>query len=154
MPVDAEKVLEVVGDAIIVTDTAGRITYWNAAATRIFGFTAEEALGQTMDLIIPERLRQRHNVGFSRSMETGTTRYGNDLLKVPALHKEGKSLSIAFTIGMLFGQQGKLSGVVAVIRDESQRYQDERELRRKLAAFEAETRTGPGGGPPPLSNTA
>jgi len=138
MPFDAAKLLDIIGDAVIVADTGGRIRYWNAAATRIFGFSESEALAQTLDLITPERLRQRHNTGFARSMQTGTTRYGNDLLRVPALHKQGKSLSIAFTIAMMFDDTGKVSGVVAVIRDETLRFQEERELKRKLAAFEAE----------------
>jgi PAS domain S-box-containing protein len=89
-------------------------------------------------LLVPERLRQRHNVGFAKSMETGTTRYGNDLLKVPATHKDGRTLSIAFSVAMLFDQDKHVSGVAAVIRDETQRFQEERELRRKLADLEAE----------------
>jgi PAS domain S-box-containing protein len=137
MSIDAAKLLDIISDAVIVADTAGRITYWNAAATRIFGFSAEEAVGRTLELITPERLRHRHNVGFDKSMQTGTTRYGNDLLRVPAIHKEGKPLSIAFTIAMIFDDGGQLSGVAAVIRDETLRFQEERELKRKLAAYES-----------------
>jgi PAS domain S-box-containing protein len=142
MSIDAAKLLDIISDAVVVADTAGRIIYWNAAATRIFGFSAQEAMGQTLELITPERLRHRHNVGFAKSMETGTTRYGNDLLRVPAIHKEGKPLSIAFTIAMIFDDAGKLSGVAAVIREETLRFQEERELRRKLAAYES---ASPGG---------
>lgn len=138
MPIDSAKLLESIGDAVIVVDTRGHIIYWNPAATKILGFTGQEALGRTLDLIIPDRLRHRHNVGFAKSMETGTTRYGNDLLKVPAAHKDGKTLSIAFTVAMLFDQDGHVSGVAALIRDETQRFQEERELRRKLAELEAE----------------
>lgn len=138
MPIDSAKLLEIIGDGVIVSDAHGQIIYWNPAATRIFGFTEHEALGNTMDLIIPQRLRQRHNVGFAKSMETGTTRYGNDLLKVPATHKDGRTLSIAFTVAMLFDQDGHVGGVAALVRDETQRFQEERELRRKLAELEAE----------------
>lgn len=138
MTIDCAKLLETIGDGIIVADTGGRIIYWNPAATRIFGFTEQEALGRTLDLIVPDRLRHRHNVGFAKSMETGTTRYGNDLLKVPATHKNGKTLSIAFTVAMLVDQDGHVSGVAALIRDETQRFQEERELRRKLTELEAE----------------
>jgi PAS domain S-box-containing protein len=138
MPIDTAKLLDIIGDGVIVSDARNHIVYWNPAATRIFGFTEQEALGQTMDLIIPERLRQRHNVGFAKSMETGTTRYGNDLLKVPATHKDGRTLSIAFTVAMLFDQDKHVSGVAALIRDETQRFQEERELRRKLADLEAQ----------------
>jgi PAS domain S-box-containing protein len=137
MSFDAARLLDTLSDAVIVADSTGRITYWNAAATRMFGYEAHEALGRTLELITPERLRHRHNVGFDKSMETGTTRYGNDLLRVPAMHKEGKPLSIAFTVAMMFDDRGKASGVAAVIRDETVRFQEERELKRKLAAFEA-----------------
>jgi PAS domain S-box-containing protein len=121
-----------------LSPTRGHIVYWNPAATRIFGFTEHEALGRTLDLIVPERLRQRHNVGFAKSMETGTTRYGNDLLKVPATHKAVVHYPSPFTVAMLFDQDKHVSGVAAVIRDETQRFQEERELRRKLADLEAE----------------
>ena len=136
MPIDHAKLLDIIGDAVVVADADGNIAYWNPAATRLFGFTETEALGQSLNLIMPERLRQRHNVGFAKSMQTGTTRYGSDLLKVPATHKLGKPLSIAFTVAMLFdGDQA--SGVVAVIRDDTARFQEERELKRRLAAAEA-----------------
>jgi PAS domain S-box-containing protein len=136
MPIDHAKILDIIGDAVIVADADGNIAYWNPAATRLFGFTETEALGQSLNLIMPERLRQRHNAGFAKSMETGTTRYGSDLLKVPATHKLGKPLSIAFTVAMLFdGDQS--SGVVAVIRDETARFQEERELKRRVTAAEA-----------------
>ena len=142
MPIDHAKLLDIIGDAVVVADADGNIAYWNPAATRLFGFTETEALGQSLNLIMPERLRQRHNVGFAKSMQTGTTRYGSDLLKVPATHKLGKPLSIAFTVAMLFdGDQA--SGVVAVIRDETARFQEERELKRRVAAAEAQQPIAP-----------
>jgi PAS domain S-box-containing protein len=137
MHIDHATILDIIGDAVVIADAEGNIAYWNQAATRLFGFTEAEALGQSLNLIMPERLRHRHNVGFSKSMETGTTRYGSDLLKVPATHKLGKPLSIAFTVAMLF-DGGKASGVVAVIRDDTARFQEERELKRRLAAAEAD----------------
>ena len=136
MPANLDGILDIIGDAVIIADTAGNITYWNPAATRIFGFSESEALGQSLSLIIPERLRHRHDTGFAKSMETGTTRYGNDLLKVPAIHKEGKALSIAFTVAMLVDDDKRVTGVVAVIRDETSRFVEERELKRRLAALE------------------
>ena len=135
-PVDLSQLVECVGDAIIVADAQEKIVLWNPAATRIFGYTASEALGQTLDLIVPERQRQRHNEGYSKSMETGTTRYGTSLLKVPAKHKDGSTLSIAFTVGMLFDAQQKANGVVAIIRDETERFAEERALKRRLADLE------------------
>ena len=134
--VDLQQLLECIGDAVIVSDAHEKIVLWNAAATRIFGYTEEEALGNTLDLIVPERQRQRHSEGYAKSMVTGTTRYRTTLLKVPAKHKDGRSLSIAFTVGMLFDEQQKPTGVAAVIRDETERFAEERALKKRLADLE------------------
>ena len=133
---DLHQLVECVGDAIIVADASEKIVLWNPAATRIFGFTEAEALGQTLDLIVPERQLQRHNEGYAKSMETGTTRYGTSLLKVPAKHKDGNTLSIAFTVGMLFDANHRANGVVAIIRDETERFAQERVLKKRLAELE------------------
>src|SRR5260370_19786380 len=115
MELDLAQLFNVLGDAVIVADTNGYIVGWNAAASRIFGFSEAEALGNSLTLIIPERLRHRHNVGFNKSMGTGTSRYGSQLLKVPAIHKEGRTLSIAFSLAMLFDEDHKVTGVAAVV---------------------------------------
>ena len=134
--IDLHQLVECVGDAIIVADAHEKIVLWNPAATRIFGYLEEEALGNTLDLIVPERQLQKHNEGYSHSMDTGTTRYGTSLLKVPAKHKDGSMLSIAFTVGMLFDASGKANGVVAIIRDETERFAQERALKKRLADLE------------------
>ena len=123
-------------DAVIVADRDGVIVLWNPGATRVFGHSESEALGQTLKLITPERLQHRHDVGFAHSMTTGTTRYGDQLLKVPAVHKEGHTISIAFTVAMLFDDSAEVSGVVAVIRDETARFKTERELGKRVAILE------------------
>ena len=130
--VDLSQLIDCIGDAVIVADAHEKIVLWNAAATRIFGYSEGEALGNTLDLIVPERQRQKHNEGYSKSMETGTTRYGTSLLKVPARHKDGRTLSIAFTVGMLFDEKNQASGVAAVIRDETERFAEERALKKRL----------------------
>jgi PAS domain S-box-containing protein len=135
--VDLSQLVACVGDAIIVVDAHEKIVLWNPAATRIFGYSEEEALGNTLDLIVPERQRHRHNEGCRKSMDTGITRYGTSLLKVPALHKSGSMLSIAFTVGMLFDEHQKVNGIVALIRDESERYAQERALKQRIADLEA-----------------
>jgi len=114
----------------------GSITLWNPAAERMFGFTQSEALGNSLDLIIPERLRGRHWDGYHKTMATGETRYGNDVLRVPATHKDGRALSIAFTVALLHSPQNELTGIVAVIRDETSRFQEDRLLRKRLAELE------------------
>jgi len=134
--VDLSQLVECIGDAIIVVDAHEKIVLWNPAATRIFGYSEEEALGSTLDLIVPERQRHRHNEGCRKSMETGLTRYGTSLLKVPALHKNGGMLSIAFTVGMLFDENHKVNGIVALIRDETERYAQEKALKQRIADLE------------------
>ena len=134
--IDLHELVECVGDAIIVADAHEKIVLWNPAATRIFGYLEEEALGNSLDLIVPERQRQKHSEGYSHSMETGTTRYGTSLLKVPAKHKDGSMLSIAFTVGMLFDASGKANGVVPIILDETERFAQERALKKRLADLE------------------
>src|SRR5260370_40829707 len=101
--IDLDQLVNSAGDAFVVSNASGVITMWNLAAVRIFGFSEAEALGQSLDLIIPERQRGRHWDGFYKTMRTRETRYGNEVLRVPALHKDGRQLSIAFTVGLLFG---------------------------------------------------
>ncbi|WP_194715849.1 PAS domain S-box protein [Noviherbaspirillum soli] len=135
--IDFEQLLKTIGDGVVVADAGGNIIFWNAAAERIFGFTEEEAIGKSLDLIIPERQRQRHWDGYHKTMDTGQTRYGHDLLRVPALHKEGRPLSIAFTVAILYTPDHKVSAIVAVVRDETQRWSDERDMRKRIAELEA-----------------
>jgi len=142
-PIDFEQLVAVIGDAVVISDASGAITLWNPAAERMFGFTQEEALGNSLDLIIPERLRGRHWSGYEKTMATGETRYGHDVLRVPAVHKDGRSLSIAFTVALLHSARPERSvtGIVAVIRDETSRFTEERNLRKRLAELEARTGT-------------
>ncbi|WOD13861.1 PAS domain-containing protein [Paraburkholderia kirstenboschensis] len=135
--IDFEQLVNAIGDAIVISDATGSITLWNPAAERMFGFTQSEALGKSLDLIIPERLRGRHWDGYHKTMATGETRYGNDVLRVPAVHKDGRSVSIAFTVALLHSPQDKLTGIVAVIRDDTSRFQEDRALRKRLAELEA-----------------
>jgi PAS domain S-box-containing protein len=122
-------------DAVIYADGEGVIRFWNAGAERIFGFAEAEALGHSLDLIIPENLRARHWAGFDATMKTGNSRYGaGDLLAVPALRKDGTRISIEFTILPFRGEAGQMLGIAAVLRDVTQRFEEMRTLRRRLAA--------------------
>ena len=126
-------------DAVVYADAAGIIRLWNQAATRIFGFTAEEAIGQTLDLIIPERLRQQHWEGYRRVMEGGVSRYGvGELLSVPATAKDGSRLSIEFTVLPIRDAGGTMRGIAAFLRDATARFEEARALRRELAVLKAE----------------
>ena len=131
-----QQLVETLSDAVIICNRDGVIRLWNAAAERLFGFTPAEALGSSLDLIIPKRLRERHWAGFTRTMATGQTRYQHDVLRVPAMHKDGRTLSIAFTVGLLLAAQRTVTGLVAVIRDETKRFAEERDLRKRLAELE------------------
>jgi PAS domain S-box-containing protein len=135
--VDPAQLLSAVGDALVVTDGSGAITLWNAGAERMFGFSAAEAMGQSMDIFIPERLRKRHWDGYHETMRTGHTKYGTDVLRVPAIDKAGRSLSIAFTVAMLNDAAGQPQAVVAVIRDETARFQQDRQQKARIAELEA-----------------
>ncbi|MEO6919880.1 MAG: PAS domain-containing protein [Collimonas sp.] len=135
--IDLEQLVQAVGDAIVISDAKGAITLWNPAARRMFGFSSEEALGRSLDLIIPERQRQRHWDGYQKTMDTGITRYGNDVLRVPAVHKDGHTLSIAFTVALLHTPEHKVAAIVAVIRDESSRFAEDRALRKHVTELEA-----------------
>ncbi|SAK95993.1 sensory box histidine kinase/response regulator [Caballeronia pedi] len=137
--IDYEQLVNAIGDAVIISDASGAITLWNPAAERMFGFTESEAMGQSLDLIIPERLRGRHWDGYQKTMATGETRYGHDLLKVPAVDKAGRAMSIAFTVALLRSPQGEVTGIVAIIRDETARFQEDRALRKRIAELEAKT---------------
>ena len=129
-----EALLQSASDAIIATDREGRITFWNPGAARIFGFTADDAAGQSLDPIIPENLRARHWAGFRHTMETGTSRYGHgDLLSVPGLARDGRRISAEFTIVLLRNEAQEVTGTVAVMRDVTKRFEEMRELKRRLA---------------------
>lgn len=134
--VDFEQLANVIGDGVVISDAKGDIVFWNLAAERIFGYSASEALGKSLDIITPERFRARHWDGYKKSMETGKTRYGSSLLTVPALHKEDKALSIAFTVAMLTDENGRVEGIAAVVRDDTERFQADRTLKRRIAELE------------------
>jgi PAS domain S-box-containing protein len=136
-PFDFEALIQAAGDAIVAAAPDGSILLWNRAAARIFGYTEAEALGGSLDLIIPERFRVRHWQGFRETMRTGATRYGTEVLRVPALHKDGRRLSIAFTVTLLRSPSREIQAIAAIIRDETSRWEEERALRQRIAELEA-----------------
>jgi PAS domain S-box-containing protein len=120
------------GDAIIAADAAGVILFWNPGAEKIFGFSAAEAIGQSLDMIIPEALRERHWHGYHEVMRTGQSRYGQgDLLAVPGLRKDRKRISLEFTIVPLRAKDGTLQGMGAIMRDVTARFEELRSLRQR-----------------------
>ncbi|KLK90004.1 PAS sensor protein [Microvirga vignae] len=130
----ADAILAAAADAVVATDRDGIIRVWNPGAERIFGHRPDEAVGQSLDLIIPERLRARHWEGFRHVMATGESHYGEgDLLSVPGLRQDGQRISLEFTIVPLKDEQGQMQGIAAVMRDVTSRFEEIKGLRQKLA---------------------
>jgi PAS domain S-box-containing protein len=146
MHIDLQAMVAAIGDAVVVTDRGGRVVVWNPAAERLFGWTEAEAMGERMDMIIPERLRQRHWEGYDKSMATGKTRYAHDVLRVPAVNKAGEPLSIAFTVFMMYGADGEVTACGSVIRDETKRFAEDREMKKRLRELEAQVKDRPQAG--------
>ncbi|HJS87032.1 MAG TPA: PAS domain S-box protein [Acetobacteraceae bacterium] len=134
----AQVLLQDMPDALIVADAAGLIQFWNHGAERLFGFPAEEAQGQSLDLIIPDRLRARHWAGFHETMRTGQSRYGaGEILSVPALRKDGGRLSVEFTILPLRDASGRMEGIAAIMRDATKRFEQIRALQKEVEALKS-----------------
>jgi len=132
-----QQIVEGTQEAIIFADRDGKIRLWNAGAEAVFGYQAEEAMGHGLDLIIPERLRGRHWEGYHKVMGTGVTRYGKELLAVPAVRKDGTRISLEFSVVLLRDEAGEPLGIAALIRDVTARWQQEKALKERLAALEA-----------------
>ena len=129
----AKAVLSTASDAIIAADKDGIIRFWNPGAERIFGYSSGAAVGTSLDIIIPERLRQRHWHGYDQVMNGGESRYGHgDILAVPSIRKDGAAISIEFTIVPLRDDAGALIGLAAILRDVTKRFEEMRALKRQL----------------------
>lgn len=124
-------------DAILIADRQGIIRYWNAGAERILGFTAAEAIGQSLDLFIPEKLRGRHWEGYHRVMASGETKYKTGLLSSPGVRKDGSQVSLEFSMVLLHDDDGTMQGCASIMRDVTERWLKEKELKQRLAACEA-----------------
>ena len=133
----SQQILALAPDAIMFADREGIIRMWNLGAERIFGTPAEKALGQSLDLIIPEKLRERHWEGYHKTIATGETRYGTKMLAVPSMHQNGTRLSTEFSIVMLRDDDDRPLGVAAILRDITERHQKENAMKVRLAELEA-----------------
>ena len=128
--------------AILFADREGKIRLWNSGAETVFGYTAKEALGQSLDLIVPERQRPRHWEGWDKVMASGVTKYGRDPLAVPAVRKDGSRISIEFNVVLVRAESGELAGVAAMVQDVTARWQKQKEMNARLAALEAKAKEG------------
>ena len=134
-----ERIVDDSQAAIIFADEHGVIRLWNRGAEAMFGYAAAEAVGQPMQLIIPEKQRPRHNEGYARVMKTGVTKYGKDVLAVPAMRKDGTRISIEFTLVLVRSAEGAILGAAAIIQDVTARWERDKALRARLAALESKT---------------
>ena len=136
------RILENSPMAILFADREGKIRLWNSGAETVFGYSAKEALGQSLDLIVPERQRPRHWEGWEKVMASGVTKYGRDPLAVPAIRKDGSRISIEFNVVLVRADSGELAGVAAMVQDVTARWQKQKELNARLAALEARSKEG------------
>ena len=132
-----ETIVDQLPTAIVFGDREGIVRLWNAGAQAMFGWSAEEALGKSMDFIIPEKHRERHWKGYDHVMETGVTKYGTSVLAVPALTKDGRRISVEFNVALLKGADGKVLGVAASFQDVTARWEHEKATKARLAELEA-----------------
>lgn len=139
----SRQIVENTPDAIIMADRDGTIRLWNGGAQTIFDYSAEEAVGQSLDLIIPERFRERHWNRFRKAMETGITRYGRELLSVPAIRKDEARISVEFSVALLRDRAGEVFGVAAIMRDVTLRWTEQKKLRQRLSDLEAQVAVTP-----------
>jgi PAS domain S-box-containing protein len=145
----AERLVSGMSDAIVYADAEGVIRVWNRGATRVFGFAEAEAVGRSLDIIIPENLRERHWQGYRATMRTGQSRYGDgQILSVPAVRKDGTRVSVEFTIVPFSDDAGRMIGIAAIMRDATARFEELRALRRQLALHPAVNRTDNGNSRP------
>lgn len=135
-----QTICEEAPDAILFADRQSVIRTWNKGAELMFGYSAEEVIGESLDLIIPENLRQRHNDGYAATMKSGHSKYGYDLLSVPAVHKDGRRLFCDFSIVMVKDDEDKPLGVASIMRDTTAQKAREKELRERIK--ELETKAG------------
>lgn len=137
MDAQLKQLLDDAPDAILVSDNKGVISFWNKGAEQVFGYSAAEAVGQSLDLIIPENLRARHWEGYWRVMASGGTKYKTGLLSSPGMRKDGSRVSLEFSMVLLHDENGAMQGCASIMRDVTERWKKEKELRDRLAAFEA-----------------
>ena len=137
----AHAILSTSSDAVIAADQRGIIFFWNPGAERIFGYASKDAVGKSLDIIIPERLRKRHWDGYQHVIETGKSRYDHgDILSVPGITKDGAQISVEFTIVPLRDGAGSMTGMAAIMRDVTKRFEETRALREQLAELMKKTR--------------
>ncbi len=133
----ADDLIRAMPEALIFSDLRGFIVRWNHGAEEVFGFSTAEALGQSLDLIIPERMRQAHWEGYHKALARGDVLPGRTSMITRSLHKSGESIYVDMSFAVVKDPQGRVIGSLAVARDASKRFAEEKNLRRQLTELSA-----------------
>jgi PAS domain S-box-containing protein len=134
----APWLLRSIPEALVFCDLQGQIRYWNAGAEQVFGWSAQEALGQSLDLIIPERMRKAHWEGFDQAIARGGVKPGRSAMMTRSLHKTQESIYVEMSFSMVSDATGRLIGSLAVAREATARFTEEKALRKQLAELTAQ----------------
>lgn len=135
-----QALIEDLADAVIFADREGRIQIWNAGAEAVFGYSPDEVLGHDLDVLIPERMRPVHWAGFHAAVQTGRMKHGREPMTTRSRHKDGSDLYVDLSFALVKDPTGDVLGAVAVARDITRRFQEEKQLRQRTAELEAQIR--------------
>jgi PAS domain S-box-containing protein len=140
----AADIMTCMQEAVVYADLEGIIRYWNHGSEMVFGFSADEAVGQSVDIIVPEKMRKAHWDGYNKAIAHGDTLSGRGARMTRALQKSGEPLYVEMSFAMVRNQAGTLTGSIAVARDATARYMAERAARLAAAPVaSASTATPP-----------
>jgi len=123
-------------DAIIFADTEGMIRFWNAAATRIFGYPEAQAMGHSLDIIVPDRFREAHWKGFERALSDRATKYAGQALATRASRADGAQIYVELSFAMVLDERGDVLGALSHARDITERFEQERSARKRIRELE------------------
>ncbi len=131
-----KQIIDNTSDAVIFADTEGVIRLWNHGAEALFGYSAEESMGQTLDIIVPDQFREAHWAGYRRAMTRGQTQYGRQAMLTRSMTKNSNTIYIEMTLAVLHGDAGQALGALAMVRDATEKRAQERALRQRVAELE------------------
>ncbi len=131
-----ENMVKSAGDAIVFADKEGVIRVWNRGAEKIFGYSEAETLGESLDIIIPEKMRENHWNGYTRAMESGRTKYEGKLMPTKAIKKDGGSIYVEMSLTII-RDDTETKGALAIMRDITERWLNEKEMKKRLEELES-----------------
>lgn len=134
----SQAIVEQTPEAVIFADRDGSIRLWNPGAQALFGHSAAEAIGQSLDIIIPEHLRRAHWDGFDHAMKTGEARHPGEVRTTRSMHKDGRKLYVDLTFTLIRDSGGTVIGALSIGRDCTARHLEGVALRKRIAELEAQ----------------